>query len=423
MAGWDGTKLDWARRYAGWGWVCLPIRHGTKKAALSEWRHYQRQRPTDAELTKWFGDCSRHELAILCGDISGGLVVRDFDTHESYEAWKAAHPDEAERLPTARTGRGYHVYGTWPEAKSQELDDGELRATGNYVLAPPSRHPSGAEYQWVVTPTGPAPTVDPFRVFSARERNARRRGHTEDTRGQRPLVAAPGGTPKAGGMTPRTEAQSAESDHGDTPPTPSNGMRGLRDHLSSVCPLVSDDCKAAIERAIRFSLPAGPRERNKAVFTFCRALKAIPEVAGWEMGGLVPIVREWHRRAYPNITTKDFGATLADFCNGWPKVEVPLGVPFMDQILERARVAPVPVCANGLGEKIGLLARICAELQAANGGATFFLGCRGAGKLLGTGHDEANRLLRLMVQLKLIEIVTPGTRGRNGDATEYRILW
>ncbi len=409
------SKLSWARVYAGFGWAVLPVHRGTKKVALDKWLDYQTRRPTDVELTTWFGDGSQYELAILCGNVSGGLVVRDFDTAAGYASWKAEHPDEARRLPTVRTARGFHVYGTCPNAKSRKLADGELRAKGLIVLAPPSRHPDGPEYSWVNPPDGPPNAVDPVRIFGAPESKK----DTEDTGGQKPLGVLVGETPGAGSDTPCAESKDTRRTQDDT----GEHRNGLCDHLGSPVSSVSGECGAAIEHAIRISLPTAAGQRNKGVFTLCRALKAIPEVAVWDMGKLMPIVRAWHRLAYPNIATKDFGTTLADFNNGWPKVKVPLGVPYMEQVLERARAAPVPECVKGLGEKVELLARVCAELQKANGGATFYLGCRDAGALMGMGHDEANRLLRLMQELKVIEVVAPGTRGQKGKATEYRILW
>jgi hypothetical protein len=94
--------------------------------------------------------------------VSGYLVCRDFDTAEAYLTWASEHRDLAKSLPTVRTGRGYHVYFRSRECtKIKNLGDGELRGNG-YCLLPPSRHPSGGTYEWVVPLNGTVPEVNPF---------------------------------------------------------------------------------------------------------------------------------------------------------------------------------------------------------------------------------------------------------------------
>src|SRR5262245_60507560 len=89
-------------------------------------------------------------LAVVLGSISGGLAVRDYDDAGAYQRWAGDHPELARRLPTVRTGRGFHVYCRGP-SRFVATDDGEYRATpGHFVLAPPSRHPTGVIYFWTV---------------------------------------------------------------------------------------------------------------------------------------------------------------------------------------------------------------------------------------------------------------------------------
>jgi hypothetical protein len=94
--------------------------------------------------------------------VRGGLAVRDFDVAGAYSAWAAANPDDAARLPTVQTARGFHVYGRLEEETFDDLGDSELRAdSGHYVLLPPSVHPSGHTYTWV-HPLPDAPTPLPI---------------------------------------------------------------------------------------------------------------------------------------------------------------------------------------------------------------------------------------------------------------------
>lgn len=145
------------------GWSVIPIKSGTKVAAV-RWGKYQKRRPDRSELESWFGNGSGFELALVLGDISGGLVCRDFDDKADYDAWAAGFPDLARTLPTVATSRGRHVYFRAKTLTSQKFDDGEYRANGNYVLLPPSLHPSGVRYTWVVRPPeGDFPLVDPVK--------------------------------------------------------------------------------------------------------------------------------------------------------------------------------------------------------------------------------------------------------------------
>ena len=161
----DYTRLlSAANDYLARGWSVLPIA-SNKKPAIKTWKPLQRERPDQSDFIEWFKPTafggSVVGLGIILGDVSGGLVVRDFDEPGSYEAWKAQFPEFAATLPTVQTGRGHHVYARVPGCKTRKLGDGELRAEGSYVVAPPSMHASGAEYSWIVPLTnGEIPIVE-----------------------------------------------------------------------------------------------------------------------------------------------------------------------------------------------------------------------------------------------------------------------
>lgn len=157
----NGDILEAALAYVQRGWSVIPIGPGTKKAA-GKWRKYQKRRPSMTELESWFGNGSMFELAVVLGEVSGGLVCRDFDDMAAYENWAAKFPDLAKTLPTVATARGRHVYFRAELLRSQKLSAGEYRANGNYVLLPPSRHPAGTVYTWLIPPPeGEIPLVDP----------------------------------------------------------------------------------------------------------------------------------------------------------------------------------------------------------------------------------------------------------------------
>ena len=93
--------LEAATRYVGLGWSVTPVLKGTKRPPFP-WGQYQKRHPNPDELASCFGDGSTHELAIICGEVSGGLVVVDFDDLAYYERWRKAHPDLAAKLPTVK---------------------------------------------------------------------------------------------------------------------------------------------------------------------------------------------------------------------------------------------------------------------------------------------------------------------------------
>src|SRR5208283_5918705 len=87
----------------------------------------------------------------------------------------ANHPDWANKLPSVATSRGRHVYFRAAPADLFFVDlrhieppteDGEYRGdSGHYCLLPPSRHPDGPTYKWVVPlPDGKIPFVADVRA-------------------------------------------------------------------------------------------------------------------------------------------------------------------------------------------------------------------------------------------------------------------
>src|SRR5262245_7733732 len=139
-AGGKGASLlEVARELAGrFGWSLIPVRG---KRAVGSWERFQTARPGQRELARMFQNSKATGIAVLCGEVSGGLAVRDFDTMEGYDRWAGEHKALAKSLPTVRTGRGMHVYCRGPEL-FMDVGDGEYRGTsGQYVLTPPSLHP------------------------------------------------------------------------------------------------------------------------------------------------------------------------------------------------------------------------------------------------------------------------------------------
>jgi hypothetical protein len=366
----------------------IPV-NKNKKPLMRKWKQYQQKRPSEGELKSWFRRNGVTGLAVMCGPVSGSLVVRDFDDESAYEDWRSAHRDLAAVLPTVRTDRGYHVYFTDSTDHIIGLTDGELRGAG-YVLLPPSRHPTGRTYRWVVPLSNDSPPVlDPVKTGLLPAATA----SLNESRATPPCVGSDLMQQSRQRHTEHTEDIVVET-----------AIRNEADY-----PVELD---APIEQAIQDTLPKGVRQRNHAIFEFCRVLKAIPHLADPDPQNLRSIVQEWHRRAKPVIRTKAFEETWIDFLQGWPKVRFPKGTGPMDVALDRAKAAqPPPEALSYEQPALRRLVGLCRELQRGAGDGVFFLACRTAGRLLGVNYSTAWRWLSLLESDRLLCVVERGQPG------------
>lgn len=385
--------LNEARRFATLGWASLPVTHTPKEksVALRKWEHFQSIPPTDADYRRWFAK-RRVGIAILCGQVSGGLTVRDFDTMDAYQRWAASHPDLAATLPTVATRRGCHVYfrsnfRDIVKVKYGGIEEGELRGKG-IVIAPPSRHPSGTTYQWLIQPYPDIPHLDPVAAGLMPEYATwDTRGHREDS----------GRTQE---NSERTQRDSAAPD-------------GATANIQSFDATTLE----AIDRAIRSSLPTGEGQRHRQVFKLCRNLKGIPELADLRAGALRAVVKAWHTQAVEFIKTKSFDETWCDFVDGWRKVKFPRGA-VMAGILKRAKEQPPPKeAARYDTAAVRLLVALCYELQMHAGRKPFFLSARMAEELLGEPRVQANRWMQMLQEDEVLVLVELGTLG--GKASQF----
>jgi P4 family phage/plasmid primase-like protien len=136
--------LELAQAYLQAGLSVIPA--GPDKRPLFKWEPFQTKRATEKQLSIWFADGGN--LAIICGAISGGLLVLDFDSAEIWQRFCRDHLVLIEGLPVVRTGKGYHVYlrcaepgGNHKLAVVAGVKVIETRGEGGYVLAPGSIHP------------------------------------------------------------------------------------------------------------------------------------------------------------------------------------------------------------------------------------------------------------------------------------------
>ena len=97
--------------YLAHGLCPIPVHSdGTKRPALSSWKEFQKRFPTESEADEWAR--IHFSLAIVCGVVSGGLEVLDFDQQGLFEQfWPLLPPELVRRLPMVCTpSGGWHLY-------------------------------------------------------------------------------------------------------------------------------------------------------------------------------------------------------------------------------------------------------------------------------------------------------------------------
>lgn len=357
--------VEEALSYLEHGFSVIPTKQD-KTPAVS-WKRYQSQRATAAQVRKHFQKPGVTGIGIVCGPVSGDLAVRDFDNESTYAHWYEQHANLGAILPTVATPRGKHVYFTCPTCSTRYVEAGELRAAGSYVLAPPSLHPSGVQYRWLVNLSADGvPVID---------------------------------DPAAAGLIP-----ALDRDHGVD-----GADRGKQKIIENTEAMKGDP----IEEAILATLPLSPGKRNRAVFNLARALKAIPSIAGADEAQLRVIVKRWHMLALPVIQTKPFEATWIDFLKAWERVKFAAGHGPIDEVVRRLDSVDLPEEALQYEDPgIQRLVSLCRELQRVSGDAPFFLTVREAGRLFGVSHETAANWLWLLRHDGVLQEVEKGRVGR-----------
>lgn len=369
----ENGNLPFALAYHRLGLSIFPTKPRTKEPAIPTWKPWQKQRADEDQVRQWFSDTDADQvgIAVVCGSVSGGLLVRDFDQKAAYASWQAANKALACTIPTVYTSRGLHVYGRCGSLAAGPFvinyGDGELRGNNHYVLAPPSIHPNGSRYSWLTIPIE-IPVVDPV----------------------------------AFGL----------------PSTPTNATQEIR-----VSVLHGLGLSADVVQAIRETVPHEHGQRHRQLFQFARKLRSLSQYQDctdpWRLRSLV---EAWHTVALPTIRTKDLDTTLNEFVRGWPLVRYASGEGSLQAALQRAQSKALPPEADGFDAEKSLLLALCRELQIERSPRCFYLGCRDAAAAIGLeDHTTAFRWLKEFCKAGLLKQESSGSQVRR-RANEYRYL-
>lgn len=157
---------DAANRLAALGVSVIPIQVRTKEPPAGfKWGEYATRLADASERYTWFVERG-YQIAVVAGAISGHLVPLDYDGTGGFECHAAQYPI-LRRYPRVETGSGKtHVWirVAKPTQKYDlRLTDGsklEVRANTHYTVCPPSIHPSGQPYRWIIDPWQGIPVID-----------------------------------------------------------------------------------------------------------------------------------------------------------------------------------------------------------------------------------------------------------------------
>ena len=152
------NNFEFVKQYRKDGLNVIPCKKADK-TPLIEWKKYQNT-PFDGEVS------SDSNIAIICGKVSGNLLVVDIDKSD-LDLVNQIYPDALKKTRVVKTGRGgYHIYFRVVELPKKALrlnkpngDHIDVQVNGTYVIAPPSIHPNGHEYQ-VISETQNIKNID-----------------------------------------------------------------------------------------------------------------------------------------------------------------------------------------------------------------------------------------------------------------------
>ena len=371
-----------ARRLHALRLSLIPIRNrGDKKAPAGEWND---AKVTARSLTKVLEGVRRRGvtgIGVVTGSVSDGLCCRDFDRADVYHSWAAAFPDWARVLPTVETVRGFHVYFRAEKAiPTRKVEGGELRGERVYTVLPPSLHPSGVVYRWLIEPGADGfPSVDPLECG---------------------LVS--------------------EKKH-DAPPLPLTSV----DHEDPKDPVDHEDpvdpvkCEEAV---VRYRV-TGQGEHDACTRNLVRALKlnlGVPDLLSAR-----PWFDKWWELSKAHASESDPVVAWDKFARFWVCAVVPIGGRVAVRVV--ATVRDLPPVAEERGEPVEglrLLIRAVVTIGLAHKGEPFILTAREVAQIAGCSPRWAGAYMRQVASRVRLELIDRGKAGKPGQGrgARYRLL-
>jgi hypothetical protein len=136
-----------ALAYAALGWPVFPCAGKVPRTS-----HGCLDATVDIDTIEgWWSRWPNANLGIATGQ---NVTVVDLDDTYAKQAWFELVGRKLV-TPVSKTSRGWHVWlagSDLANSASRLAPHVDIRGRGGYVVAPPSLHPSGARYEWLVHP-------------------------------------------------------------------------------------------------------------------------------------------------------------------------------------------------------------------------------------------------------------------------------
>lgn len=402
----EGHFRRLAGQYFDWGLVPIPLGVG-KKAASSRWKEYQTQFPPRAWINQEWAARSSRNIGIICGKVSGGLTVRDFDEADDYHRWADEHPALAARLPTVRTRRGFHVYVRPADGQTASIDlrrfgvVGELKGDHTYVVAPGSivrfdAHGNEHEphrYSWVVQPE----YVDGKAVFPP---------VSLTKSGLMPLIEH------------STTSTLSNHNHSQHPQRTLSSEKFTPSALSQ-----SDQISLLVDR----HPITGPNQRNGALWRL--AIDCATSCKGIvDEDFAIALLDAWMDRYIHLAETQCPDVNWGEFESMLDRVGQTKN-PFLSALPHLYENTPKPSWAARISRlrdtgNVDRIARLVIAADMLAEGRDFFLACRTMADLTGMMPATALAITKRLCRLGILELVEAGDRrsGGSGKANLYRLL-
>ena len=135
--------------YAQRGWHVFPVHDKTPRTTRG---HLDASVEIDV-IESMLTTTKATGIGVACG--VSGLCVVDLDGEQAITDWTSLAGHHGGHTPTlvAETAAGLHIYFQTRDPRALSTTGRlaphvDTRGRGGYVVAPPSRHPTGARYRW-----------------------------------------------------------------------------------------------------------------------------------------------------------------------------------------------------------------------------------------------------------------------------------
>jgi hypothetical protein len=386
-----------ARQYHKLGLPITLCSPGNKQPITTDWPNYKWSLPA---IYRAYRDQPTLNVGLVLGPESG-LVDFDCDGEAAEETFAKLFDGEVIDTPTWRSRRGFHRLFKWHPALAQ-LNKSKLKLGGD-----------GAELEVLIGPAVqtllPPSWSDQFR--------------REWVEGLELLTVEPAAIPnsvlsKLGCCVDDCAVAREEIPAGlDTDSIPTSVVSVVS--VVSVSGTTSATA-AQIQAILQRCIVQSPGTTNDKFVSLAISLKGLPELADKMGEDLEAAIRYWYERSLANMQEKDWQAVWERWLYLWLWAKPGHNSVFNAYLASLEE--PLPQCALAYPvQAMRRLVGLCEQMARHNADeqGVWYLSCRSAAEVLNIQYKSAAKLLKMLVNDGILELVIPGTKTR---AARYRYL-